>query len=287
MSRVELRALATRDSFLESIYHAGLVSFGPEMRVWADKWFQHETFLRWNPRAEEFLPRTFLLRDCPPSHLAEWLESEFPSGFVAKPAVGHSSEGLGLITHGNTLVARWSELALQNWIVQQRAGSGFGPGMPEEFRVHTFWHRVVPEATFSRWDVLWDDDLFIEIEETAQRFLDLFPAESLRGHAWGLDVIRLAPGNIRIIDLNTNRGEPRKWSGDLAAPDVLGAYARHLERNHNVEFLGDDGMRLRENLADPRKWIKKAGEASVRKHEELRQRSWRLKRYRGFQSSAW
>ena len=284
MSRTTLHAKATRDSFLEAVYGAGLVSFGPEIESWTNKWFQHETLQKWNPRAAEFLPKTFLLCDCPPARLRDWIAAEFPRGFVAKPCVGHSSEGEGQITHVESLVTRWTELAQQNWIVQERAGSGLGRGAVDEFRVHTFWHRVVAEGTFSRWDVLWDDDLFIEIETAVQKFLDLFPSDVLRGHAWGLDVIRIAPGEIKIIDLNTNRGERRKWSGDLAAPDVLGAYSRHLEKFHDVEFAGEDGAKLRENLADKRKWLKKAGEEGVRKHEELRPQSWRLKKYRGGKS---
>lgn len=279
MSRTLFCAQATRDSFLEAIYGAGLVAFGPETEAWTNKWFQHETLLNWSPRAAEFLPKTFLLRDGPRSLLPQWLTAEFPGGFVAKPVVGHSSEGIGIVKDTATLVARRTELAQEDWLVQERIGYGDGPGRPDEFRVHTLWHRVVPEATFSRWDVLWDDVLFIEIEEAVQRFLNLFPAEVLRGHAWGLDVIRIAPDEIRIIDLNTNRGERRKWSGDLAAPDVLGAYVRHLEKFHEVEFEGEEGAKLRANQADKRKWIKKAGEGSVRKHEELRQRSWRLRNY--------
>lgn len=281
MSRLLLHAEATRDSFLAAVYGAGLVSAGPEILAWTDKGWQHETLRKWHPRAAEFLPKTLLLHDCPPAHLAEWIAAEFPGGFIAKPAVGHSSEGAGMIRHTASLVSAWAELARQNWLVQERVGHGTGPGAPDEFRVHTFWHRVVPEATFSRWDVLWDDTLFIEIEQAVQKFLDLFPSELLRGHAWGLDVIRIASDEIKIIDLNTNRGERRKWSGDLAAPDVLGAHVRHLEKYHDVEFTGIEGAKLRTNQADPKKWIKKAGEESVRKHEKLRRRSWRLRKYRG------
>lgn len=278
MSRMTLQADATRDSFLAAVYGAGLVSFGPAIEAWTNKWFQYETLLKWNPSAAEFLPKTFLLCDGPPPRLSDWIAAEFPGGFVAKPSVGHSSEGMGLITDIEWLGARWIELARQGWLVQERAGSGRGRGAEDEFRVHTFWHRSVPEATFSRWDVFWDDDLFIEVESAVQTFLDLFPADALRGHAWGLDVVRVAPGEIKIIDINTNRGERRKWSGDLAAPDALGAYVRHLERFHQVEFAGEGGAKLRENLADKRKWLKKAGAESVRKHEELRQKSWRMKK---------
>jgi hypothetical protein len=187
-----------------------------------------------------------------------------------------------MIDDAAKIMERRAQLETEDWLIQEQVGVAFGPGTPEEFRVHTLWHRVVPEATFSRWDVLWDDELFMEVENSMQRFLALFPPELLRGHAWGLDVIRIAPGQMKIIDINTNRGERRKWSGDLAIPDVLGAYVRHLEQFHNIEFAGEDGAKLRENLADPRKWIKKAGLESVRRHEELRRRSWRLKHYRGF-----
>jgi hypothetical protein len=287
MSRVIIPARATRDSFLEAVYGAGLVASGPAMAAWTNKWFQHETLLKWNPRAAGCLPRTMRMRDWVPSPTTEALATMFPDGFVAKPAIGHSSEGRGFITDGAGLQAAWVELSLQDWLLQERVGAGFGPGAADEFRVHTFWHRVVAEATFSRWDVLWEDQLFLEIEAAVQAFLDMLPPALLRGHAWGLDVIRVGAGDIRIIDLNTNRGERRKWSGDLAVPDVLGAYVRHLERFHEVEFAGPEGARLRENQADPRKWIKKAGAESVRRHEELRRRSGRLRRYeRGLTNDA-
>jgi hypothetical protein len=286
MSRELLNVQATRDSFLDAVYGAGLVSFGPEIAGWTNKGFQHDTLLEWNPRAAEFLPKTLRLNECASSQPGPWLAENFSKGFVAKPCVGHSSEGAGMITDAERLQEQWARLQEESWLIQERVGSSFGPGSGAEFRAHTFWHRVVPEATFSRWDVLWDDELFIEIEQAVQRFLDLFPSAMLQGHAWGLDVIRAAPERIKIVDLNTNRGERRKWSGDLVMPDVLGAYVRHLETFHEVEFAGEQGTKLRENLADPRKWIKKAGIESVRRHEELRQRSWRLKRYRGFEAAS-
>jgi hypothetical protein len=109
--------------------------------------------------------------------------------------------------------------------------------------------------------------------------LAFFPAARLEGHAWGLDGIHVGAGRVKVIDLNTNRGEKRKWSGDLCIPDVLGACVRHLERHHEVEFGGEAGDRLRRNAADGRTWIQRAGLESVRRHEEPRRQSARLRRF--------
>ena len=51
---------------------------------------------------------------------------------------------------------------------------------------------------------------------------------------------------------------------------MLGAYVRHLEKFHDVEFADEAGAKLRANQADERKWIKKAGAESVRRHKELK-----------------
>src|SRR4051794_20654610 len=104
MSRKLLDVQATRDSFLEAMYGAGFVSFGPEIAAWTNKGFQYDTLLEWNPRAAEFLPRTFRLSECLISPSAAWLAEHFPKGFVAKPCLGHSSEGAGMITDAQELL---------------------------------------------------------------------------------------------------------------------------------------------------------------------------------------
>jgi hypothetical protein len=211
---------------------------------------------------------------CPTSQFAPWLANNF-KWFCGEAGVGHSSEIARNDAGAEELLERRAQLEEESWLIQERVGPSFGPGSAEEFRAHTFWHRVVPEATFSRWDALWNDELFIEIEHTVQRFLDLFPPEVLRGHGWGLDVIRAAPGQIKIIDLNTNRGERQV--------ERRSCHARCAQRvNAPLEvsrcrIRRRAGTKLRESLADQRKWIKKAGIKSVRRHEELRRQSWRLK----------
>ena len=122
MSRTTLQADATRDSFLAAVYGAGLVSFGPAIEAWTNKWFQYETLLKWNPSAAEFLPKTFLPCDCPPPRLSDWIAAEFPRGFVAKPSVGHSSKGMGLITG-----IEWPALAGSN----SRGKAGWCRSVPD------------------------------------------------------------------------------------------------------------------------------------------------------------
>lgn len=266
-----LQAKATRNGFLEAVYGAGLVRTGDEISRWADKFFQFEQISAWAPSALRFWPHTerwsFVAGTPSPR---DFLHARFSRGYVVKPAVGHSGEGLNVLERVESLLAK---PPAEEWIVQDKivGPSGqWGPGSPDEFRVHTFGDRVVEGATFSRWDLFWNDDLFREVEAGVQDFLRQGDRQFWQGHAWGLDVIRTSPGTVRIIDLNNNRGEARQWSGDLSIPDVLGAYVRHLERYHQVFFEGDAGVQLRTDQANHEKWRLKVGESAVRRHEELR-----------------
>lgn len=121
-----------------------------------------------------------------------------------------------------------------------------------EVRVHTYEGRVVPDAVPN----FWVREKPASREETAAAqkfvadFLSLLPPTLLSRQAWSFDVLLLGPGDMRIVDLITNRGRKVAWSGYLDQPRVIGAYTRHFERYAGLHFTGVGGMLLRKNVGN-------------------------------------
>ncbi|HVK61855.1 MAG TPA: hypothetical protein VM432_09910 [Bdellovibrionales bacterium] len=211
------------------------------------------------------------------------LFQEFPAGFVARPAVGvaayETSRGLYPTTDAFIVELMKTESrlfkpihlkkAIQSHILKQVA-SGEAIVLQEdivavadarkrlhhrfshEVRIHTFENRVVQGAVPKRWvqtDMLHDKDVR-DAEEFVQAFLSKMPISLLKKQAWGVDVALMDNGDMRIVDVVTNRGDKIGWSSYLDQPWVLAAYTRHFEEFAGVEFEGLSGFLIRHGFAN-------------------------------------
>jgi hypothetical protein len=269
--KIELQP--TRNAFLDWIYASGLVQASEFSAHCADKLYFARLVAREAPEAaQKFLPHSY--------GVAEFLELGFPlASYVVKAAGGMDSKGQ-LFTEEQFLAALkenrdpFLELSVVNeltgllssgerYLVQERLSG-------EEYRLHSFEHRVVRGATYTRWDSAWDAEAFRQAEDALEQFLASLPLELTRAQAWSVDLIGGVEQGFRLVEVNTNRGHKQHWSGDLSIPDTLAAYVRHLELYYGIEFTGQGGELLRSGKANQEKYVAKFGPAAVARHEALR-----------------
>jgi len=210
------------------------------------------------------------------------LEMEFPKGFLVKPAVGMKSSGKNFYLDKHEVVElilkqngdiyqpeeyktphHWERVRRfatgERFVFQELLPGSLGEGESDygdlhEYRVHSFYDKVVDGATETRWrGAKNSEEQNIKVNKYVQSFLDKLPKELTNRQAWSFDVFDLPNGQMKIIEINTNRGDKGNWSGYLVAPKTLGAYVRHLEQKFGWNFQGFSGWRLRHNLANIRK----------------------------------
>lgn len=280
---------ATRNALLNDIlYKYGFVEASGFSRLMSDKLFQVEFLGRANPALKAYFPKTMAFSQFLNSHriledrdvasrLKRSLAQEFPNGFVVKPTAGYNTEGRGFyindldgltedlrqnpakfIGDGKPFVSPELGVASGEPFLIQEMLSPPGGGRPPEYRVHTFEGRVVKGATESRWLDPGERN-FLLINAYVQSFLDQIPPGIVRHQAWGLDVVESSPGKYRIIEINTNRGQPIQWSGYLISSLQLGALVRHLEAFGYLHLTGPAAMTFRQNKAGIEAWIRKEG----------------------------
>jgi hypothetical protein len=129
----------------------------------------------------------------------------------------------------------------------------------QEVRIHTYEDQVIRGGSFSRWSVneIKNQDMFYWAQDFVQEFLNTLPKDFLVGQAWGLDLLVFENKVIRILEINTNRGEKGQWTGFLSRPQVMGAYTRMIEQKKDVRFAGFSGFLLRNNFGNITKHLKK------------------------------
>lgn len=276
---------AKRNPFLQWLYGTGLVEASSYSAHCADKLFFAHLLQTYAPQAASFHPLTIGLSWLPETlpELKIELARIFPRGFVVKKAGGIDSGLQGVYLHAEDFFAAFAgntEVFLtrepvpadstglissgEKYLVQEKISGG------TELRLHSLQNRVVREATFTRWNEPWDYDLFLRAENAVQEFLSAIPEDLVRAQAWSFDVICEPSGQIKIIEVNTNRGRARQWSGDMVIPETLGAYVRHLEQFYGAKFLGESGELFRRNLANREKYRLKIGEEEFALHERLK-----------------
>lgn len=208
----------------------------------------------------------------------------FQGSLVARPAVGVAPRetGRGLFKEPDELVAELlkpdsflyrpehrkrpvrstvlDEVASGEAIVLQEDLAAKRPGKFKwrEARVHTYEGRVVTDANTNFW--LRSDHVSKEETAAAQKFVADFlgrlPPSLLSRQAFSFDVLILgdvnapAGGQLKIVDMVTNRGRKTAWSGYLDQPRVIGAYTRHFEDYAGVRFNGLGGYLLRKNAGN-------------------------------------
>ncbi len=211
------------------------------------------------------------------------LFQEFPAGFTARPAVGvagyETSRGLYPTTDSFILelmkpksklfqplhlrkaikshilgqVASGEAVVLQEDVVSTAdARKKLRRRHAHEVRIHTYEGRVVENALPRRWvqtEVLSPKD-FKDAEDFVGSFLSRLPRSLLSRQAWGVDVAVMDNGEMRIVDVVTNRGVKAGWSTYLDQPGVIAAYSKHFEKFAGIEFEGFSGFLIRNGFAN-------------------------------------
>ncbi len=225
------------------------------------------------------------------SRIALAFEEEFPNGFILKPALAWNSGGKGFFTDQTAIVEsllrpdseiyKSSEFldpyraiadneevitSGEKLIIQARiAGTVLsdsshpaGTGEAMEYRVHSLYNKVVTGATRNRWGVEVHDEVLVKrIEDFVQDLLGRLPMKLTNRQAWSFDVFVTESGDMKLVEINTNRGLQTNWSGFLHYPWVVGAYVRHLELQYGWSFLGPSGWLLRNNLGNIKASLKR------------------------------
>jgi hypothetical protein len=121
-----------------------------------------------------------------------------------------------------------------------------------EVRVHTYESRVVTDANPNFWvrEGRATKQEIAAAQKFVAEFLGLLPQTLLSRQALSFDVLVLESGELKIVDLVTNRGRKVGWSGYLDQPRVIGAYARHFEQYAGVRFSGLSGYMIRKNAGN-------------------------------------
>ena len=296
----EIAISPDKASFLSAVYSSRLVEASVATEMMSDKRVLAEILNReLQPEvAERFYPKTLGLREFLVKHslldgqgevlrngdaIEEALHAEFPSGFVARVAVGVAPRetGHGLYKDADQFIlellkptsalysAKQFRQAVKSHILG-RVSSGEAVVLQDdvvgvaqahkalkspffhEVRIHTYENRVVAGAVPERWvqHELSTSDEIARAEAFVAEFLKLLPVPLMTRQAWGVDVAVMDNGEMRIIDVLTNRGERIQWSSYLEQPRVISAYAKHFEQYAGVHFSGFAGVLLRSGFAN-------------------------------------
>lgn len=287
---------ANRDSFLQFIYSEKIVIADRLSLFLSDKQFYYDFLTEHAPDfSEKLLPKSMGLgtmaeeiaeiTETPSIDMVlEILHLQFPNGMLMKRTTEINSDGETIVFDDKIIaqkiineVLKPSEDYTSELLEQVISGEEFliqeTVNMPKscEFRVHTLGREIVTDATSCRWDHFYDKAKFAELDMKLQSLFNELPEGLIDQQAWGLDVF-FDGTDLKIVDINSNRGEARQWSGDMVVPDVLGAYTRLLERK-GYEFLGADGEALRNDQASHDKWVKKFGQEKVQEYLALKEQA--------------
>lgn len=225
------------------------------------------------------MPKTKSLKELLPD-LKENLKREFVSP-VVKPVASMGSDGKGIYFSAEEFLRDFEkkpEFFLEEeispltemlssgekYFVQERIGS-----RQNEYRLHTYQGRVVKGATFTRWDQDWDQKKFEQAEEALQQFLNTLPSWFTARQAWSVDLMAGDSG-FSVVEINTNRGRKKHWSGDLTNPDTLAAYAEHLKEFYGAKFESEGAKQLLRGESRLEDFVEKFGWEAVKKHQALR-----------------
>lgn len=274
----EAEIAPTRNALLKWLYAKGVVEASLYSGHLSDKLFCYQLI-------NDALPgHPLLARSCSVSEIgrdAAERRARFPAGYVVKPTGEMDSNGQNLFLDGEDFFAQGNsrpETEVVNpitglvssgekFFAQENLGAREG-----ELRLHTLEAEVIPGATFTRWDTDWDLPKFAQAEAALRDFLSALPTWLTARQAWSVDLMEKKDGSFGIVEINTNRGLERQWSGDMMNPDVMQAYVLHLEASYGAKFLGESGELFRSAKADLAKYQEKFSEEARRRHSELKAR---------------
>lgn len=274
----EVEIAPTRNALLKWLYAQGVVEASPYSAHLSDKLFCHRLLSEAVPESR-LLSRACSLAEIGPTPAER--RARFPGGYVVKPAGEMDSGGLSIFLDGEEFFSRnlpspQGEASNpitglvssgEKYFAQENLGAREG-----ELRLHTLEAEVIQGATFTRWDQEWDLAKFASAEAALRAFLSALPAWVTARQAWSVDLMEKSDGSFGLVEINTNRGLERQWSGDMINPDVMQAYVLHLEAKYGARFLGDSGEAFRGAKADQAKYEEKFSEEARRRHSELKAR---------------
>ena len=209
----------------------------------------------------------------------------FPEGFILKPPVSWATDGKGFYTKEDEVAALLagndsklyeaekefntplkSPLATmvtsgERWMVMGKIKNTSITGnklygRDSEFRVHTFHHHLVPDATLHRYGLSESPDRYPIVNEFVEKLLAQLPRALTHNQAWGLDVFIQSDGRPTLIEVNTNRGERTNWSDFLRGPDVLAGYTKFFEQEYGWHINGVEGRLMKYGLGNLRSHLK-------------------------------
>lgn len=293
---------ASKQGFLNAIYGAKLVEASWATEMLSDKRIVAEILNReiGPEKAVQFYPKTLGLREFLVSHnfleangdikrdQAEAIEAalyqDFPSGFIARAAVGvapsETTQGLfkdtdqfmvELMKPGTALYQpSHATAAVSSHLLNGAVASGEAVVLQEnltasadakhplkhryyqEVRIHTYEGDIVAGAIPARWvqQEMLKPEQMKAAEDFVQTFLRSLSPQITARQAWGVDVAVFDNGEMRINDIVTNHGKPVAWSSYLEQPRVIEAYARHLADTDDVHLAGVDGWLIDHGFAN-------------------------------------
>ncbi|MCO5142235.1 MAG: hypothetical protein M9962_03995 [Oligoflexia bacterium] len=275
----------TRNCFLDWIYKNNYIDHSAYSAHLSDKLFFYEFIKTISPdRIDDFLPLTKGVSPYVKNGRIDLdkIENDFGPDFIVKPCSDMDSSG-GRLIRGKLELEHDFSIRSHDYMEKKispltgiiSSGEAYLiqkiVGEPErEYRLHSFFDQTVRGATFTRWDQKWVQDELVAAESFLQKFLDSLPKKALYRQAWSFDVMRAKEG-FKIIEVNTNRGKPQSWSGDLSNPDTLAAYVNLFESLYGAKFLGENAEKLRKGEGNLRHFLKKFGKEAVERHFRLRE----------------
>jgi hypothetical protein len=273
--KAEFDIPATRNGFLALVYEQGWIAADSFSAHCSDKLLLSDLIKAVSKEAyERFHPLTFGVREYLESSKAA--SAPLDSNFVIKAVDGMNTDGKGLFRSWEEFLSVWSDPGEQASGLTGLLSSGESHmvqavvGNPEhELRLHTWEGDVIPGATFTRWDQPWSLQWFAEAEQALQEFLNLLPRWFVARQAWSIDLMG-RDGVFRLVELNSNRGLRKHWSGDLSLPDTLQAYVLYLESRYGLTCAGQAGALLRAGEANQEAYLRKFGLSAARRHRELK-----------------
>lgn len=208
----------------------------------------------------------------------------FPEGFILKPPMSWATDGKGFYAKEAEVISllaqrdpklyetkeykvpflsplaakltsgeRWMVMGkIKNTSISQNKNYG----LSSEFRLHTFENHVIPNATLHRYGLDDDGTHYLQMNEFAQKLLNVLPEKMTQRQAWSLDVFLKSDGQPILIEVNTNRGEKTNWSDFLRTPEVIAGYVNFFERQYGWHFEGVEGKLLRGGVGNVRSHLK-------------------------------
>jgi hypothetical protein len=299
---LSLSASPTKAGFLATLYTSKLVEASWATEMLSDKRIFSEVLTRelGAEKAQVYYPKTIGLREFLISHQfinangeikkeeADQIEAalyqEFPSGFIARAAVGvaplETTQGLyketdsfmvELLRAGTPLYEpSHANAAVSSHLLGGQVTSGEAVVLQEnltaaadairplkhryyqDVRIHTYEGEIIPGAIPARWvqKELLDTKQLEGAEAFVQAFLKTLPTSLVARQAWGVDVAVFDNGEMRINDVVTNHGQKVAWSSYLEQPRVIEAYAKHFDQVAGIHFAGFSGWLINHGFAN-------------------------------------